>query len=136
MKDGQLLTLKSKKFVRCGAHLPVKNLRKTLDYYKNKLGFTDEWIIGEKDGGVSRDDMRMIFAEHPTLVHDMNTNTHRLPLIWFVDNIEKVYEEFQNRHIEFADHLKTHSYGLREFAFIDINGYYIRVAEGVEKYPD
>jgi len=27
--------------------------------------------------------------------------------------------------------LTTHSYGLREFAFIDINGYYIRVAEGV-----
>ena len=80
--------------------------------------------------------MRLIFAEHPTLVHDMNTNSHRLPLIWFVDNIEKVYEEFQNRHIEFADHLRTHSYGLREFAFIDINGYYIRVAEGIGEYQD
>jgi hypothetical protein len=31
-----------------------------------------------------------------------------------------------------ADGLKTHPYELREFAFIDINGYYIRVAEGVE----
>jgi hypothetical protein len=30
---------------------------------------------------------------------------------------------------EIADDLKTHAYGLREFAFVDINGYYVRVAE-------
>jgi hypothetical protein len=29
--------------------------------------------------------------------------------------------------------LKDYPYELREFAFIDINGYYIRVAEGIEK---
>jgi hypothetical protein len=37
------------------------------------------------------------------------------------------------RGIEFADTLKTHPYGLREFAFIEINGYYIRVAAGTEE---
>ena len=53
--------------------------------------------------------------------------------MWFVDNIEEIYAEFRERNIEIADALRTHPYGLREFAFVDINGYYIRVAEGTEE---
>jgi hypothetical protein len=49
--------------------------------------------------------------------------------LWFVENIDEVYAEFKERQIVIADALKTYSYGLREFAFIDINGYYVRVAE-------
>ena len=53
--------------------------------------------------------------------------------MWFVENIDEIFSEFETRGIEFTDTLRTHTYGLREFAFIDINGYYIRVAEGVEE---
>jgi hypothetical protein len=45
-----------------------------------------------------------------------------LPLLWFVDNIQEVFAEFKERNIEIADDLKAYPYGLREFAFIDING--------------
>jgi hypothetical protein len=50
-----------------------------------------------------------------------------------LNNIDEVFSEFQGRDIEFADTLRTHPYGLREFSFIDINGYYIRVAESTEE---
>ena len=53
--------------------------------------------------------------------------------MWFVENIDEIFPEFQTKGIEFADTLRTQPYGLREFAFVDINGYYIRVAEGAEK---
>jgi len=52
--------------------------------------------------------------------------------MWFVDDIDAVYAEFRNRDIDLEDDLRTHPYGLREFAFIDINGYYIRVADQIE----
>jgi hypothetical protein len=52
--------------------------------------------------------------------------------MWFVDHIEEVYSEFKERNIELADDLKVYPYELKEFAFIDINGYYIRVAEGTD----
>ncbi len=127
-----LQNMKSKKFLRSGPHLPVKNLKQTLDYYRDTLGFYEEWIWEEKDGGIRRDDMRMLFAEDPSFTETINNNNHRLPLMWFVDNIDEIYAEFKERKIELADELKTHPYGLREFAFIDINGYYIRVVEGTE----
>jgi hypothetical protein len=51
--------------------------------------------------------------------------------MWFVDNIDEIYSEFQTREITIVNELKYHSYGLREFAFIDMNGYYVRIAERV-----
>jgi len=130
--------MKQKKFTRSNPHLPVRNLQVTLDYYRDILGFYDEWTWKNTDGvitdgGIRRDDMRLLFAEDPQFTNAMNNKEHRLPLLWFVDNIDEVFSEFQQRKIEIADPLKTHGYGLREFAFIDINGYYIRVAESEEE---
>ena len=121
--------MKTKKFIRSGPHLPVKNLMETLAYYRDVLGFYDEWNEGDIDGGIRRDELRLLFAEDLDFTNDINNEKHRLPLVWFVDNIEEVFSEFKERNIEIVNDLKTHSYGLREFAFIDINGYYIRVAE-------
>jgi uncharacterized glyoxalase superfamily protein PhnB len=127
--------MKPKRFIRSNPHLPVRNLRETLDYYRDSLGFYEEWTSANDqgkviDGGIRRDDMRLLFAEEPGFVDTINScKKSRLPLIWFVDNIDEIFSEFQNRKIEFADPLRTHPYGLREFSFVDINGYYIRVAE-------
>ena len=81
------------------------------------------------DGGIRRDDMRLLFAEDPQFTAVINTDKNRLPVLWFVDNIEEIFQEFKSRNIEIVDDLKTHAYGLKEFSFIDINGYYIRIAE-------
>ena len=124
---------RSKKCLKPLPHLPVKNLRLTLDYYRDKLGFSDEWTLGDTDGGIRRDDLGLLFAEDNDFTNDINNKNHRLPLMWFVDNIDEIYVEFKKRDIEMEDGLRTHPYGLREFAFIDINGYYIRVAEGTEQ---
>lgn len=117
-------------FVRCTAHLPVKNLKETLVWYRDKLGFHDAWTSGDQDGGIVRDDLHLLFGENPEHVAAINERGHRIPLMWFVQNIDEVYAEFRRRQIEIADGLREHPYGLREFAFVDINGYYIRVAEG------
>ena len=131
--------MKTKKFIRSNPHLPVKNLRQTLDYYRDSLGFYDEWTWMNKDGeiidgGIRRDDMRLLFGEDPDFTDTINSyKKSRLPLMWFVNNIDEVFSEFQSRNIALADTLRTHPYGLKEFCFIDINGYYIRVAEGTEE---
>ena len=125
--------MNDKKFIKSSPHLPVKNLKQTLDFYRDTLGFYEEWTWGEKDGGIRRDDMRLLFGEDPDFINAVNNEKNRLPLMWFVDNIDEIFSEFRGRNIEVADTLRTHSYGLREFAFIDINGYYIRVAESTEE---
>ena len=123
--------MKAKWFIKSAPHLPVINLRQTLDYYRDTLGFYEEWTEGKVDGGIRRDDTRLLFGEDAGYVQIINSDRSRFNLLWFVNNIEEVYAEYQARGIEITSPLTTYSYGLREFAFIDINGYYIRVAEGV-----
>ena len=123
--------MKAKWFIKSAPHLPVINLRQTLNYYRDTLGFYEEWTKGEKDGGIRRDDMRMLFGEDAAYTKILNSDQSRLNLMWFVNNIEEIYAEYQARGIELVSPLTSYSYGLREFAFIDINGYYIRVAEGI-----
>jgi len=125
--------MKTKKFIRSNPHLPVINLRQTLDYYRDTLGFYEEWTEGKTDGGIRRDEMRMLFGEDPNHVQKINNDTSRLSLMWFVNNIEEVYKEYQERGIEIVSPITAYSYGLCEFAFIDINGYYIRTAERMEE---
>ncbi len=131
--------MKSKKFIRSNHHLPVRNLRQTLDYYRDNLGFYDEWTWADKngdrkDGGIRRDDMQLLFGEDPDFVDIINSyKKSQLPPMWFVENIDEIFLEFQDSGIQIADTLRAHPYGLREFAFVDINGYYIRVAEGMEE---
>jgi hypothetical protein len=85
------------------------------------------------DGGIRRDEMRLLFGENPEFVEMINSyQKARLPLMWFVDNIEDIFSEFQNIGLQIVDPLRTHSYGLKEFSFVDINGYFIRVAESIE----
>jgi uncharacterized glyoxalase superfamily protein PhnB len=132
-------SMKLRKFIRGNPHLPVKNLRETLSYYRDTLGFYNEWTWTgkngrETDGGIRRDDMRLLFGEDPDFINVINSYPkNRLALMWFVNNIDEIFLEFRDRGIEFADTLRTHPYGLREFAFIDINGYYVRVAEALEE---
>jgi len=127
--------MKPQKFNRANVHLPVKSLRETLDYYHGMLGFYDEWVQANEqgqltDGGIRRDDMRLLFGEDAAFVEAINSYTKsRLPLLLFVNNIDEIFAEFKERNIMFADELRLHPYGLREFAFVDINGYYVRVVE-------
>ena len=93
-------SMKTKKFIRNSTHLPVKDLQDTLVYYRDRLGFYEEWTEGNKDGGIRRDELRLLFAEDPDFVMDINNEKHRLPLLWFVDNIQEVLSEFKERNIE------------------------------------
>ncbi|HEY2580853.1 MAG TPA: hypothetical protein VGI43_03560 [Mucilaginibacter sp.] len=78
--------------------------------------------------------MRLIFGEDPYFMTHIGSyqNSH-LSIMWFVENIDGIFAEFKTRGSELYDTLRTHDYGLREFSFMDINRYLIRVAEGAEE---
>lgn len=125
--------MKPKKFYKTTPFLPVKNLRETLDYYKDVLGFYEEWAWGDIDGGIRRDDMRMIFCQDPDYVEAINNDVYHFVLIWFVDNVDEIYDEFRLKNILITADIKDEPWGIREFTFRDINGYHIRVSETIKK---
>ena len=123
--------MKQKKFNRLNAFIPVNDIRETLDYYRDQLGFCEEWTMGT-DGGIRRDDMRLIFCQDPDYVPVINNDTYRFVLIWFVDNVDDIYREFkEERKIPIIKDIENKPWGIREFSIYDNNGYHIRISEPV-----
>jgi uncharacterized glyoxalase superfamily protein PhnB len=125
--------MKPKKFYRVNPFIPVRNLQETLDFYRDKFGFYEEWKFGEVDGGIRRDDMRLVFCEDPDYIKEINNETYNFTLTWFVDNVDDIYNEFKERNIEIKSDIEDKPWGIREFTIEDINGYRIRVSEGISK---
>jgi uncharacterized glyoxalase superfamily protein PhnB len=119
--------MKEKKFWKLSPHLPVKDVEETVKWYKENLGFEEEWFYGDPvtDGGCRRDEMRVLFG-----IGSSPYQTPRdLSLILFVDNVEEVYAEIQERGLAIVSPLKTYDYGIKEFSIIDCNGYLLRFSE-------
>ena len=127
----RLINMKENKFHRVSPFIPVKNLMQTLDYYRDRFGFYDEWTWGDIDGGIRRDDMRLLFTEEPGYVSAINNENTHFVLIWFVDNVDDIYKEFKERNIKIENDIESKPWGIREFSIQDLNGYLIRISEGI-----
>lgn len=121
--------MSDKKFHNIVPFIPVRDLYETIDYYKSKLGFYNEWFWEDSDAGICRNDMFLLFTKNPEYVMQINDEHKHFELMWFVDAIDEVYREFKNNEVKIVSEPKDEPWGQREFAFMDINGYYIRVAE-------
>ncbi len=113
--------------------LPVRDLRETVAYYRDTLGFSNEWFWEESDAGIERDEMHLLFNQNAEFAERINTGERGFEVMWFVQNVEDIYAEFQEKGVTIAAELVEEPWGVKEFAFKDINGYYIRVAEGIEE---
>jgi uncharacterized glyoxalase superfamily protein PhnB len=117
------------KFWKITPHLPVKGLKETISFYKEKLGFSEEWYYGDPptDGGCRRDELRMLFWERGKEFKQPID----LSLILFVTNVDAVYEEVKRNGLSICKDIQTYDYGIREFAVLDCNGYMLRFSESV-----
>jgi uncharacterized glyoxalase superfamily protein PhnB len=125
--------MKEKFFDHTVPFLPVRDLKETIAYYRDRLGFSNEWFWEDSDAGIERDEMHLLFNQNPEFAGRINSGDRGLEVMWFVQNVEDIYAELQEKGVEIAAELEAEPWGVKEFAFVDINGYYIRVAEGTEE---
>jgi uncharacterized glyoxalase superfamily protein PhnB len=132
------MTKKPVHFSHLVPFLPVANLKETIAYYKEKLGFYDEWFWTNPDGAITdagcrRDDMRLLFSQSPEFLARINGSGYSLDICWFVSGVDAVYEELKAKNVKIIDELSDKPWGMREFAIQDINGYNLRIGGGTEK---
>ncbi|HEY0680574.1 MAG TPA: VOC family protein [Chitinophagaceae bacterium] len=123
--------MKPKKFYHCVPFMPVRDLVETIDYYKEQLGFYKEWFYNDQDAGLRRDNMHLLFNYSPEHVAIINTNEKHFEIMWFVDNVNEIYEEYKSKEVHIASEIEDKPWGVREFTVQDVNGYHLRIAEGI-----
>jgi catechol 2,3-dioxygenase-like lactoylglutathione lyase family enzyme len=125
--------MKPIKFYHSVPFMPVRNLQDTVAYYRDQLGFYKEWFWNEADAGIRRDNMHLLFNYAPEFVDRINTQDKHFEIMWFVDNVNAIYEEFKQKDVIIASEPENKPWGVREFTVQDINGYYLRIAEGIQE---
>jgi predicted lactoylglutathione lyase len=118
-----------KRFPAAVPEIPVSDIDKVLDYYKNMLGFTIDW--GGTEGGIagiSKEDCRLFLTNDVFRSHYGNTGS---VMIWLnfdsredVDELHRVWSSAGARIISLPE---SKPYGLHEFTASDPDGNFIRV---------
>lgn len=109
--------------------LEVQNIDESISFYEQKLGFKcvgkqeNEWARLEKDRVSIMLTERYSQKEHskPTLTGSIYIETNQVDELW-----EKLKSE-----VKISYPIETFEYGMREFAFFDLDGYMIQFGQGV-----
>jgi uncharacterized glyoxalase superfamily protein PhnB len=111
--------------------LLVTDMKKTIEFYTNTLGFTctgleqDVWAI------LRRDEVEIMLATMNEY-SNLKEPTFSGSLYVYTDDVEKSWSELKDKaQIEYP--IETFDYGMREFAIRDCNGYIIQFGQDVEE---
>jgi len=107
--------------------LAVKNVKDSIAYWQDMLGFPEKWIWDPPElGGVSWNGAAFIqFAQEPALAAASAGNTLWIPLR---NNLEALYTLHQKNGVTIVDPLQYRPWGYHQYTIRELNGYYIHFA--------
>ena len=114
--------------------LLVKDLPKSLAYWRDKLGFTDQKVFGHPPNFamVKRDDFTVMLAQveaDKTFVSNWHIVEKMWDVYFWVDDAEAIYAEFQasGAIIDYTLYVAPH--GVKEFGIQDLDDHDIAFGE-------
>ena len=96
--------------------LPVADVEKAQQHYRDVLGFEIGWLYpGKEIGAVSRDDVAIFFRKR--------TPPFEPAVHWvFAADIDASYEELKSSGANIVEPLEKKPWGLRQFTVEDLDG--------------
>jgi uncharacterized glyoxalase superfamily protein PhnB len=109
--------------------LAVRNMKETIEFYKNTLGFKMGMAFPDADNpeyaDLSKDGMVLMFI--PAKDHGIGSREKLgvgVYLYMEIDgNIDEYYAELKSKGVKIVADIKDEPYGVRDFSIEDINGY-------------
>ena len=104
------------KFAHPTPELPVEDVERAQQYYRDALGFEVGWLYpGGGIGAVSRDHVAIFFRRRS---RPFEASVHWV----FAAEIDATYEELRSRGARIVEPLEQKPWGLRQFTVEDIDG--------------
>jgi len=109
--------------------LAVRNMKETIEFYKNALGFKMGMVFPDADNpeyaDLSKDGMVLMFipAENVGIGSEEKLGIGVNFYMEIDGDIDEYYTELKNRGVKIAVDIKDEPFGIRDFTVEDINGY-------------
>jgi catechol 2,3-dioxygenase-like lactoylglutathione lyase family enzyme len=122
---------KKSKIVGTRYVLAVKDLKKSAEYYKSKLGFTTLWD-GEGWHFLEREKFIVMLGECPDEKAALEIGDHSYFAYIDIENIDSLYEEYIFKNVEVLSQVENKPWGQREFSIRTIDGHRITFGERIK----
>lgn len=98
----------------------VRDVLKSVEYYRDALGFDTEFLYGEPVfyGGVERG--RVLI--HLQAAHESRRPPGQGAVNVFVSDVDALYEELKRRGAKLLNTPRDYDYGMRDFNVVDLDG--------------
>lgn len=121
------------------AHIYVRDLEATVDFFTTKLGFTSDFVYGDPPfyGQVSRDNARLALRsmDEPVFAENIREREELLSAsitLGSADEIEQLFLAYQNAEVPFAQSLRVEPWQAKTFIVKDPDGNLILFAGPAE----
>jgi ribosomal protein S18 acetylase RimI-like enzyme len=106
---------------------PVTDVVATVRYYRDALGFAEEWVWGEPPdfGGVRWGKVGAMFALESGPAANVGGQWHS----FFVEGIDVLYDLHNRNGATIYSPLAVKPWGLREYTVRDLNGHFLRFGQ-------
>lgn len=110
--------------------LLVTDIDHSIDFYEKQLGFKTDFRYEDFYCGINKDGFTIhLKLGKPSAEERKNRRTNEnLDIVFYVDNIEELYQEILSGSVEITQQLRTMSYG-KEFYIADPDGYLLGFLE-------
>ena len=123
-------TIISSKIKKMSPQLVVTDIEDSLDFYTKKLDFEIDFRYEDFYAGISKDGWSIHLKKGNPLIEERENKriNKDLDIVFSVDGIEQLYENYVNRSVEIIRPLRDMPYG-KEFYVVDPDGYIISFLE-------
>lgn len=113
--------------VKSEAILAVADVAATIRFYREKLGFTKEWLWDDPPthGGIQWGEVDIMFHLDPELTKRVEGHEH----YFHVKGVDDLYARHQKNGVPVISPLDRKPWGMREYTVRDPNGYHLIFGE-------
>ena len=109
--------------------LPVADVVRTQEYYRDFLDFTIDWRDREVFGGVSHGTVSLFFQR-------TDNPPRGITCVLNTPDADEVFRRYTEQGANIVDSIATRAWGMREFTIEDLNGHFLRIGHVDESMAD
>jgi uncharacterized glyoxalase superfamily protein PhnB len=119
------------KIIKARHVLAVKDLAKSVDFYKNKLGFETIWHDGVGWHCLGRESFEVMLGECRDDRSAFELANHSYMAYVNVENVDALHDEFAAKGCDITHKLASKPWGQREFGITTVDGHRIMFGETI-----
>lgn len=102
----------------------VRDVKETIAFYKDVLGFAGEWFWGDPIvfGGAQFGDVSAMFHQQPEIAQHIEGHEHH----YWADEIDELHDRHRAAGAPIVSPIENKPWGIREYTVRDPNGYRLR----------